>query len=263
MHNDPHSSVRPTPAFERKQAEFAAYIRDPYNNPPPSDVQPARMVLYRELFFNNIDGFLASSFPVLRAILNDGQWQELTQDFYSRHRCATPHFSEIAEEFLVFLQTERQNPGDYPFLTELAHYEWVELALSIATETVLQIADADFIDQLSERRIALSPVAWSLVYRYPVEKLAPDYLPVTPPPLPTYLLVYRGYDDEVHFIKTTALTYAMLQWLDEQGPQRVTDLLNALITQLPALSREQILEGAIQTLRELAVKGIVVPAGED
>ena len=114
-------------AFRLKQAEFAAYIRDAANNPPPADVDPQRMAMYHELFFNNIDSFLSSNFPVLRKILNDQEWLALAQDFFAVHRCRTPHFSEIAEEFLDYLQN-RENTGDYPFLLELAHYEWVEMA---------------------------------------------------------------------------------------------------------------------------------------
>jgi uncharacterized protein len=43
--------------FRIKQAEFAAYIRDPENQRLPVDVKPQRMVMYRELFFNNINSF--------------------------------------------------------------------------------------------------------------------------------------------------------------------------------------------------------------
>jgi uncharacterized protein len=68
--------------FRIKQAEFAAYIRDPENQRLPVDVKPQRMVMYRELFFNNINSFLSSNFPVLRKILNDDEWQALAQDFF-------------------------------------------------------------------------------------------------------------------------------------------------------------------------------------
>ena len=40
--------------FKSKQDEFAAYIRDPENNPVPADVKMHRMSMYRELIFNNI-----------------------------------------------------------------------------------------------------------------------------------------------------------------------------------------------------------------
>ncbi len=64
--------------------------------------------MYRELFFNNIEGFLSGNFPVLRKILDDQQWFALVQDFFAKHPCQSPYFSEIPEEFLDYLQNERE-----------------------------------------------------------------------------------------------------------------------------------------------------------
>lgn len=44
--------------FKAKQQEFAAFIRNPDGNPAPDDVESERMLMYRELFFNNVEGFL-------------------------------------------------------------------------------------------------------------------------------------------------------------------------------------------------------------
>ena len=93
--------------FTSKQDEFTAYIRDPQNNPVPADVKESRMVMYRELFFNNIESFLSGNFPVLRKILSDQQWLALVQDFFVKHACQSPHFSQIPEEFLDYLQNEQ------------------------------------------------------------------------------------------------------------------------------------------------------------
>jgi hypothetical protein len=40
---------------------------------------------------------------------------------------------------IAYLQNERKtNADDYPFILELAHYEWVEMALSIAQEELAE-----------------------------------------------------------------------------------------------------------------------------
>jgi hypothetical protein len=245
--------------FQTKQREFAAYIRNPGQNPPPVDVEPRRMAMYRELFFNNIDSFLASNFPVLRTILSDIQWQELAQDFFARHRCQTPYFSEIAEEFLAYLQNERHNPDDYPFLLELAHYEWVEMALSIAN-VASRFSDQRFVENLLQQNIALSPLAWPLLYRYPVEKIGPGFLPTEPPTEPTCLIVYRDSSDNVHFLQTSALTITLLQDLQEQGSMMGEVCLQHLAAKFPQLDVEALLGYGLQLLRELAEKGIIIPA---
>ena len=246
--------------FRIKQAEFAAYIRDPENQRLPDDVKPQRMAMYRELFFNNINGFLSSNFPVLRKILSDAQWQALAQDFFSRHRCQTPHFSEIAEEFLDFLQNERQCADDFPFLLELAHYEWVEMALSIAQAEPV-FGDVAFVNDILKQEISLSPLAWPLVYQFPVERIGPDFLPQIAPEHASYLIVYRDREYAVHFMQTTPLTYSLLQLIEQQDGKCGQDYLNILAAELHQQIEPQTLQDfGAQTLRALAAKDILIPA---
>jgi uncharacterized protein len=245
--------------FRSKQAEFAAHIRDPANHPAPCDVEPRRMAMYRELFFNNIDSFLSSNFPVLRKILSDGQWLALAQDFFAVHRCQTPHFSEIAEEFLAYLQN-RNNADYYPFLLELAHYEWVELALAIA-KAEPRLGDAAFAENVLKRNIALSPLAWALAYQYPVQRIAPDFLPLTPPEQPTYLIVYRDSDDQVHFTQTTPFTFRLLQILEQDQAISGEACLRRLVVEARLPDPEMLFEQGAKNLQELAAKGIIIPVG--
>lgn len=246
--------------FQTTQQRFAAYIRDPYSNPPPADVEPKRMAMYRELFFNNIDSFIASNFPVLRAILDDAQWLELTQDFFSRHHCRTPYFSEIAEEFLEYLQNERNQPNDYPFLLELAHYEWVEMALSIAKDAP-NWGDQAFLTNLSTQTIALSQLAWPLLYQYPVHRIGPDFLPARPPEQATCLVVYRDQADQVHFLQVSGLTLSLLQILQDRGPMPAAQCLQIVAAEFPQVEPQLLHSNGLTMLRELAEKGIVIPAG--
>ena len=119
--------------FQALQYEFAAHIRDPEHRAAPGGVEDRRMGIYRELFYNNIEDFLATAFPVIRTITSAERWHALARDFYARHQCHEPQFFKIAEEFLKYLDDERGDVLDDPaFLRELAHYEWVELALSIS-----------------------------------------------------------------------------------------------------------------------------------
>ncbi|MBF6647028.1 DUF2063 domain-containing protein [Methylobacter sp. BlB1] len=242
--------------FKAKQLEFAAYIRDPENNPAPADVKAQRMTMYRELFFNNVESFLSSSFPVLREILDDKQWFALAQDFFASHRCQSPYFSEIPEEFLDYLQNERDNPEDLPFLLELAHYEWVETALAIAKVEVVANSRDD-IDALLYKRIALSPLAWPLAYQYPVHQISPDFLPTVPPDQPTFLIVYRNIDDEVHFSQITGITYRLLQLIQENEGLTAEDYLKQVTQETNHPDPALIMEGGLAILKEWAEKTII------
>jgi hypothetical protein len=242
--------------FKAKQREFAAYIRDPENNPAPADVKAQRMAMYRELFFNNVESFLSNSFPVLRRILDDRQWFRLAQDFFASHRCQSPYFSEIPEEFLDYLQNERDNRDDLPFLLELAHYEWVEMALSTAKVEVAVNSRAD-IENLPDKRIILSPLAWPLAYQYPVQRISPDYLPLEAPEQPTFLIVYRDIDDQVHFSQITAITYRLLQLIQENEGLKAEDYLSQVVAEAQHPDPSRIIEAGLAILNEWAEKAII------
>ncbi len=245
--------------FKAKQLEFASYIRDPENNPAPADVQQQRMDMYRELFFNNIESFLSANFPVIRKILNGSQWLELAHDFFAKHPCKSPYFSEIPEEFMEYLQSERNNPGDLPFMLELAHYEWVEMALSISKEEAA--ANNQNLDNLLKKRIKLSPLAWPLAYQYPVQKISPDFLPDAAPQQPTFLVVYRNPADEVNFIEITPITYRLLQLIQENEEMLTENCLTQVADELNHPNPEIIIEGGLQILKELAEKTVITVAG--
>ena len=242
--------------FKSKQDEFAAFIRDPKKNPMPADVNGQRMDMYRELFFNNIEGFLSGNFPALRKILDDQQWSALAHDFYAKHACQSPHFSQIPEEFLDYFQNERDGSKDFPFMLELAHYEWVEMALSIAME---EVAD-DHLDNLLDQPVALSPLAWSLAYQYPVHKIGPAFLPLEAPEQFTFLIVYRDRDDDVQFMEITPITYRLLEIIQEQEKSLAEDCLKQIARESNHPNPEHIVAGGLQILKELAEKRIITLA---
>jgi hypothetical protein len=121
-------------SFQDSQIAFAAHIRHPELHEAPADLEDRRLAIYRDLFYNNIEGFLASGFPVLRSILGDSLWHRMVRDFIHSHQSHSPYFLQISEEFLGYLKDERQvQASDPAFMLELAHYEWVELALDVST----------------------------------------------------------------------------------------------------------------------------------
>ena len=250
------------PLFQQQQYAFAAYIRDPHNNPIPEGIEHRRMAMYRELFFNNIDSFLSSSFPVLHKILDNQQWFDLAQDFFAHHLNQTPYFSEIPEEFLTYLQHERATQiDDVPFLLELAHYEWVEMALSIA-EGEPPEADPRLLEQPLTHTIRLSDLAWPLVYQFPVHRISPDFQPQHPPEQPTCLVVYRAPEDTVQFMLLNPVTYRLLQLLQDNDSIRVQQTLIQIAEELKHPDPSVVLSGGAETLKGLAQRGIIQTASD-
>lgn len=204
--------------FQKRQVELTGYLRDPEQAAAPSGIEERRLKIYRELFYNNIEGTLSNAFPVLRQLTEESHWHAMVRDFFARHQSTDPIFSGLAEEFLHYLEGERGVvAGDPPFLQELAHYEWVELALSIADDTLTpELADPN--GDLLEGAPLISPVAWALSYDYPVHRISPDFRPTQPAAQPSYLVVYRTRQDEVKFTEINAVT-ARLMALIEAAPE--------------------------------------------
>jgi hypothetical protein len=243
--------------FQRQQYRFTAHIRDPQRQPVPDDIEDRRMAIYRELFYNNVEDFMADSFPVLRQILADRDWHALIRDYFSRHRARTPLFPEMPREFLHYLETEHQpGPADPPFLLELAHYEWVELALSMAEAEPVP-ADLDLRGDLLEQHPVVSDLAWLLQYRYPVHQISPTNQPRSAPQQATLLLVYRDPNDDIGFMEINPVTARLLQLLDEHPEHSGRTILQNIATELQHAEPEQVVQGGLEILEDLRRRHII------
>ena len=245
------------PEFIRRQYEFAAHIRDPEHHPAPRDVEDRRMAIYRELFYNNVESFLSNTFPVLRKIYDDKSWHAMVRDYFSSHRSRTPLFLEIPREFLNWLRDERTpRKDDLPFLYELAHYEWAELAISIATD----VLDDDNIDKSGDLLggiPVLSPLAWHLAYQYPVHRIGPDFLPGVADRASTFLVIYRDAEDKVGFMEINPVTKRLLELLETSGTASGRELLLQIAAEMSHPQPEVVVNGGVEILANLRKKSIV------
>lgn len=251
------------------QRALSDYIRDPDHAPPPAGIEARRLKVYRELFFNNLQSLLAGNFPVIQRILStssDGdRWTPLIRDFYREHPSCTPLFTELAREFLRYLQHRADTArGDPSWLPELAHYEWVELALQIS-ENVVEVAPGQAASMQTgvgtaghaSGKLWLSPLAWPFAYRWPVHRLAPDYLPESPPEVPTFLLLQRDAAGKVHFQQLSALTFRLLERIEQAPGLHAHTLLQELATEAYAPSPAAFIEQGSAMLQQLCDAGVV------
>lgn len=239
------------------QKRFAAHIRDPASAPMPEGIEERRMAIYRELFFNNIRGFLSTNFPVLRSLHDDESWDRLCRDFYRDFRSQTPLFPEIAREFLRYLQEYRSDTADDPpFMLELAHYEWVELALAL-DEADLNLIEAEPDGDLMNGVPLLSPLAWPLSYQYPVHEICVDYQPQSAPPGATHLLVWRQDDFSVKFMQLNQVSALLVQKLKENTDRTGLELLSTIAGEIGHPQPEVVVQGGRTLLNEFRDKQII------
>lgn len=239
--------------YQKTQQQLASYLRNPEINTPPEGISDRRLAIYKELFFNNIEGFIAGGFPVFKSLCDECDWQRLIRQFLDKHYCQTPYFLKICEEFLAFIQNQPEIFEPWPYAFELCHYEWLELALETSEAKAPEYEpEGDFLCQ----PVQLSPWLEVGVYQWPVHEVGPDCIPEAPSLTPNCLLVYRNRQMQVAFLQSNPATLQLLALLNEQR----LALPDALLQLAPALGQEiTAIEGfAKQTLIELYQLGIVL-----
>ena len=215
------------------------------------------MQVYRDLVFNNLSLLLSGTFPVLVKILGDEKWRKLVRIFLRDCRAQTPKFGEIAQEFVAFLAAEPQGLSDEdwpPFMVELAHYEWVEMALQQSDDEPLPMSDAGL---LLERPLRVSPLAWPLAYGWPVQLLGPDYRPDVMPAQPTLLLVRRVEDWSVKFSELSPLAWRLLQRIGEFPELDGRAQLEGLALEAGAGGSSEFMENGLALLRQMHSEGVL------
>lgn len=172
-----------------------------------------------------------------------------------KHHCKTPLFHEIAREFLAYLDDERDLKNDPTFIKELAHYEWVELALSVSDADVNNVNIEQIQDPLNET-FNTSPLAWPLMYHYPVHQIGPDFQPQQPNDTPVFLLVYRNKEDKVTFMELNPVSARLIDLLNEgkTGLDAATNIAQELQHSDPQI----VIEGAKALLNDWLERGILI-----
>lgn len=233
---------------------MARYLRDPARQAAPAGVEARRLKIYEDLVYNNIESFINSGFPVLRSLYRPEEWRHLVREFMQGHRCHSPYFLEISQEFLLFLMEDHEPRACDPvFMTELAHYEWVELALDVAEEELPEMLHAG---SLPDAVLELSPVAWSLAYRYPVHHIGPDWQPYQPES-PTYIVVYRDRAYKVRFMEVNAPTARLLELVRTNEAATAIELIDTLAGELD-VTVDSIRDFALDQLQQLISESVVV-----
>ena len=242
-------------SFQDYQTAFTASLRNPAHHKPPRGTDRSRMRIYQQIVFNQFFGSVSACFPVLASILGKRKFRRLVRLCFSQYRFTNPLFQSIPASFVDFLNTSPILDLP-PYTAALAHYEWLELALSREpAEQAIQLQSQEVETPSFEPDLSMQ-VSLPAVYRleqfaFPVHQLSrkqPD-LPATE----TYLLVYRTSDKQIRFIQLNALTYQLLQLIHARTAT-AEQHLRQLSVHLPDLTIDSLLAFGLQTLRALATQ---------
>ncbi|MDC8831814.1 HvfC family RiPP maturation protein [Alteromonas gilva] len=223
---------------------FARSVRYPSPQGAEDADTKRRMDIYRSLFFNNVNGFIQNGFPVLHSFYAEEEWERLVRQFFTEHQCTSPYFIHISQEFIEYLSNGYQlTEHDPVFLKEMAHYEWLELALSVREpqQPVTYWRQSGMPDTMMA-----SPLSELAGYPYAVHKIGPDYQPDSPGGMHYYLL-YRDPQHNVQFQHLSPLSALTMELLATQ-PTDFTTLAKALHEKVPDIDYDTLINGLQQVL---------------
>lgn len=244
--------------FRDKQYAFARHIRDPENYPAPAGAEDRRMAIYRDLFLNNLRNLLSQTFPVLKKLHKPDKWRSIIRLFMAQHVAQTPYFVEIPREFLQFLQTEYvPAEDDFPFLVELAHYEWVELALSVSDATNDDVAFDPHGDMLDGVPVK-STLAWHFAYQYPVHRISTKFIPQAAGEQVSFLVIYRKANDDVAFMELNPVSARLLELIDANEDRTGRDLLVSLAGEIAYADVDALIQHGAAAMAEMQAAEILL-----
>ncbi|HEY8857635.1 MAG TPA: putative DNA-binding domain-containing protein [Rugosibacter sp.] len=242
--------------FQDFQFALARHLRHPHRVPRPVGVSARRTEIYHGLVRNNFEGFLLACFPMTHTLLGARRWSRLVDTFFREARCHTPYFREIPCEFLHWLLASPALPISFPaWLPELAHYEWVELAVDVM-ETSSPFAYHPT-GNLLDGQPVLPPAAMNLAYAWPVHRISPAWRPRKPSA--THLLVFRDVYEAVQFIVLNPVSARLVVLLQAaEGELSGRDACLQIAHELQHPEPELLLMHGAHLLDQLRIAGAIL-----
>ena len=152
------------------------------------------------------------------------------------------------------MQSERiPQTTDPGFMLELAHYEWVELALDVSA---IELPKVKLDGDLLADQPVISPLAWVLSYQYPVNRIGRDFQPSPEQADTTHIIVYRDRQMQVGFIEINPTTRRLLQILADEMITGRAALLK-LAGELEHSNPDAMVEFGVELLTTLRSKDII------
>lgn len=248
--------------FQAVQRAFTRHLRDPSTHAAPDGIEERRIQIYRDLIYNNIQDFLANSFPVIRKLLDDRQWHDLMRDYVASHLAQTPLFPRMPQEFLRYLEEGKDRiPTIHPWLAELAHYEWLEISIALDTREV-ETDNINAAGDLMNDIPVMNPVAVPAAYHWPVHRISPDFQPGERPDTMTYLLVYRKAEYEIGFMELNPLSARLVEKLLDNNGNSGKTLLLEIGEEIQHPDQDVILSGGLEILETLREKSVLLGTRE-
>lgn len=250
---------------------------------PAPKILATEKLTYASLILGTIEECLSGIYPYCEKLLTADyserwRWKALAVDYYRRHPNPSPLLLPAVAQFPTYLATQADLLKQYPFLAELAHYEWLEAELQNAPDGEYPEGGMP-VSELTPAVLSDARPVWNLVsclvgFQYDIPALITEIkvstlaqlkgLSITPKLTP--ILIYR---DPVtlnpRFFSLTPLTGALLEVAftapENQPPKTFEAIINVLIEKTPALQtldRDMVFSQAVAFFKTCQAEGILL-----
>ncbi len=213
-----------------------------------------RLALYQELLFNTVEDTMSSFYPHCRRFIGD-DWDALVERYRRDHPSVSYLLYKVAQHFPAFLSRQSDLLNRFPFLPDLALYQWLDIEVYNAPDVVLPgafFSELVWTEDLFERgRPYWNPVHRLVEFSYSVpdiiraineyDQTHDEDLPIPEGVIPvekqpTRMFIYRDPESlDVRFFQLNELTSALIQ--TSQTTHSYIDLFETLSKSLPALAQ--------------------------
>jgi hypothetical protein len=254
------------------------------NSPPWGElsslqgIESQRIALYQELMFNTVLETMQNIYPFTYQLISnngkdDATWNDLAEAYRRTHPNVSYKLLGAVEAFPQFIAGQAKWMKRYPFLNELALYEWLEVHVLNLPDAHSEIDLVGALPELSEFQ-SYKPV-WNEArvlqhFEFPIPDIIaalqaePD-VPFSVAPQAVDVLIYRDPETlEARFFCLNGITSALIQISTTQPDGSYTQVLQQLKAATPVLqtmSLEVIMTQAAQLFQNCLSIGLLLGSG--
>lgn len=125
-----------------------------------------RVKVYRGLVWNSFSEVLTNIYPNTSKILGN-EWKKLLENYIEAYPSSSPLLNKIGEKLPNYLSKQKKLLKNHPFISELAHYEWLEVEIYEAETRFISS------QRTNERNnnLILNPIHEICNFQYPIPEI--------------------------------------------------------------------------------------------
>lgn len=192
-----------------QQSRLAGYCRTGVLQ-PIDGLTPNRVHNYRRLVYNVVDDTLRTAYPLTLDLLEEDEWNELVNSFFTNHSCQSASVWQMPKEFIEYVVVHSQSLIEkYPMLIELLHFEWIEIELYMMEDKIIPSFTKSV--DLENNVVVFNPEHIIAQYSYPFHHKNPNEINEVDKGN-YFILIFRDLESgEVKFVNISYLFAWLIQ----------------------------------------------------